>query len=1643
MLRLNTTAAAAVSRPKHTKGALFPDGQHLGIRVLHAPAEASVDIIFIHGITGHPYKTFATHEKTPIYWPTQLLSRDIPTARVLAFGYNADVVKFFGPAGQNNIREHAATLISDVAAVRGEDRSTTRPIILVVHSLGGLVVKKALCISELAAEPHERQLHQTVLGVAFLGTPHRGSDVAPFASGVARILKASGTRTNVDIISLLRRDSEALADIEAAFGTWLRKNLEFKLTCFFEEKEVVGCGMVVSKDSAKISGYPQLPIPANHMDMARFESANATGYRRILGELRRWLREGEDEGQGNNGTSAGDALDFAGCMETLSFPEMNHRGADIENAAEGTCKWIVDHPVYSQWSTNGQGLLWVKGKPGSGKSTLIKYIIRQLQGTTSTPTLNITFFFHGRGTELQKSSIGLFRALLHQIGDTYPRAIRGLIKQYLKYREETTSAWSWRTQDLEDLLISEAIPTLLQRTNLSIYIDALDECGEAEARRLVSFFSRAYDRSSSHAFRLSICFSCRHYPIIAPDICEQIVVESANDHDISTYINQTLSQHVQDEEELKSLRQELESRARQVFLWVVVVLPNITRLYSEGQTLQQILEYIKGIPPELHSLYKSLAKELSEKSGPDSSRLFQIICYSRETLSISDLRIAFNYAGGPDSATRTLEEWTVLSPVKTNNQMRKKLRSLSAGMAEETPSGVQLTHQTVQDYLVEQGFSMLSGVEGRSPSQLLGEANHMLARTCLLYLVSLEKPLSSIWHRPAKDIKLARRKIGVAEGLERSVQLASALYPLLGYSVRHWLAHTSLAEASEITQNDIVQYLGPSGQEVVAFWSAVAVSDHIERLESGQPTQGEFREPQRTTTLLHESVKYNIESLAWELLGVPWISYLADSNGRLPLTYAIWGASDSIAKLMLLHHEKMEHDINSELRSGEMAFTAFQLALGNGREKLSLEIASRPSFLLPDNMVVNEQLMLPENTIFSLSSKSLGNGCTVLDIAVAFGFDDVCDYLLANLPRDSADTPDTPHLCMVAVQHKQMGMLRRFLSIVTPSEKLAFSSGGKNELILNKAVETCFHEGIDLLLSCGFVALNGLTEHRGNQSPLHIAVAQGDQHSMQQLLSHVGVDVNTCLGYLSVTPLLLAIKLGFSDGVAILCSCSRVDPNLNAHPWPRPVELAAQMGDVESLAVLLNRADLRVDFRDSKSQSILWHAISKGQSDVARLLLAERRSEFVYLRDQFGMLPSLARVDQDVIDTVEGLSTSNQWTPCDATFGIHWPEERSQFSSYVGIATHYDSEGNTLLMWAVIKGWDKEAIAMINMGDYGTGTKDNEGRSLLMNAIRCGNLKIVRWLLAQPGIDVSQTDCANRNVMWYCDKYIVASGLRSLVFAKFKAASDAGKHQMASPLDLPELLFDRQVGRYHISMTKVPKGRRRRNATPASDPSDRADPLDRSWWARRRSPVPRPAPAPAGSVAASLRNGSFEATGTGLGRPRSAAGHENLDRQEEQSVMSPASLRVASSFFIYRADSRSTAIPPRPSAARDGRHDSFANALNVPGLHRAFSFEEYERQRSASAPPPAAPLEAVSPGGGGDQSAHARSIDGEVEAAPPESAEATLSAALVGIALAHGASDAEAAALVDVAEAVSPATREGIESPQSISRSSISDLYDA
>jgi len=70
----------------------------LGIKVLKEPGNASraVDIVFVHGLTGDAFNT-RLEDKFGICWPLDLLGNDLPKARIMTFGYDADVMHAKGP----------------------------------------------------------------------------------------------------------------------------------------------------------------------------------------------------------------------------------------------------------------------------------------------------------------------------------------------------------------------------------------------------------------------------------------------------------------------------------------------------------------------------------------------------------------------------------------------------------------------------------------------------------------------------------------------------------------------------------------------------------------------------------------------------------------------------------------------------------------------------------------------------------------------------------------------------------------------------------------------------------------------------------------------------------------------------------------------------------------------------------------------------------------------------------------------------------------------------------------------------------------------------------------------------------------------------------------------------------------------------------------------------------------------------------------------------------------------------------------------------------------------------------------------------------------------------------------------------------
>jgi hypothetical protein len=94
-----------------------------------------------------------------IFWPESMLPIVLPVARILTWGYDADVDAFNTSVGHNNVEQHSTDLLTDIANLLDKLGDVSpgsraymskltdlweqaKPIIFVVHSLGGIVVKE-------------------------------------------------------------------------------------------------------------------------------------------------------------------------------------------------------------------------------------------------------------------------------------------------------------------------------------------------------------------------------------------------------------------------------------------------------------------------------------------------------------------------------------------------------------------------------------------------------------------------------------------------------------------------------------------------------------------------------------------------------------------------------------------------------------------------------------------------------------------------------------------------------------------------------------------------------------------------------------------------------------------------------------------------------------------------------------------------------------------------------------------------------------------------------------------------------------------------------------------------------------------------------------------------------------------------------------------------------------------------------------------------------------------------------------------------------------------------------------------------------------------------------------------------------------
>lgn len=115
------------------------DKDFYGFTPLYTPeGDIEADIIALTGLAGHAFGSWAA---SPHMWLRDFLHDDLPKARILLYGYDSNLA---GSQSRNILADLSNNFVIKLHTMRSLSRSEDRPLILIGHSLGCLIIKDAL-----------------------------------------------------------------------------------------------------------------------------------------------------------------------------------------------------------------------------------------------------------------------------------------------------------------------------------------------------------------------------------------------------------------------------------------------------------------------------------------------------------------------------------------------------------------------------------------------------------------------------------------------------------------------------------------------------------------------------------------------------------------------------------------------------------------------------------------------------------------------------------------------------------------------------------------------------------------------------------------------------------------------------------------------------------------------------------------------------------------------------------------------------------------------------------------------------------------------------------------------------------------------------------------------------------------------------------------------------------------------------------------------------------------------------------------------------------------------------------------------------------------------------------------------------------
>lgn len=321
-------------------------------------------------------------------------------------------------------------------------------------------------------------------------------------------------------------------------------------------------------------------------------------------------------------------------LDSLRFREMNLRENQIIDSHRDTFEWVFNDQYedsseragrqpggsFAEWLSNDQPQFWISGKPGSGKSTLMKFLADhqktvELLRFQSYPhsVVVLKFYFWLHGTELQRTLKGCLCSLLNQLLETNADLVSLLVEGNPNLKRKRTIE-DWSPVELRTHLLSALRNTT---GSVVIFLDGLDELDKSSnIRDLLN-----YADNLSTIRNLKSCLSSRQEPVLEQKFAyvPKIRLQDLTFDDILGTAADKLTSELQEvdifsitEAQVESLAEQIAKKSEGVFLWAVMVVKSLSLGLHNGDDIDTLNTRLSILPRDMKALYQQIWARLQE-----------------------------------------------------------------------------------------------------------------------------------------------------------------------------------------------------------------------------------------------------------------------------------------------------------------------------------------------------------------------------------------------------------------------------------------------------------------------------------------------------------------------------------------------------------------------------------------------------------------------------------------------------------------------------------------------------------------------------------------------------------------------------------------------------------------------------------------------------------------------------------------------------------------------------------------------------------------------------------------------------------------------------------------------------------------------